>query len=456
MALDFTDGFTKLGRFGRILYLMNTGQAAMPAGYTSLFTEFAADLDTITGPVAQAEDGGIRGMSSLASAIQTAAQQYLLEFVKADVPTAAASVVDALDEFHRQMIAQSKTVNACAVSITPTAFSSVTGDGVLVTSTVTGPGLTREHMIAESARLTCVGDSYSGTATEGREPFRFVGEREEAGRFDYNWPVGSNASTNLNAISADVDADSGSNLLTNGDAEDWSTDATPELNNWVTADTWGTHLQRSATGHRGSYGLEFIAAANNTAIYQQFEQTDGTGTAADPVTLTSYAVNLFVRKVSGTITAGVLTVELVDDTGTVIDDEEGTANSFTIDLTAVTTTYVAYNGVFRLPAVKPSTVRLRLRMSTQLAGGNVLVDDACFARMTLAYPGGPVLAVFSGATPFLSGDGWDIVTTNDRGGASYGATWQTLFLRLFGQSSFLLPSDAGGTETQADTLITSA
>ena len=94
-------------------------------------------------------------------------------------------------------------------------------------------------------------------------------------------------------------------------------------------------------------------------------------------------------------------------------------------------------------------------MSTNLAGENVLIDDVCLARMTGLYPGGPAAAIFSGATPFLTGDGWDIATTNDRGGASYGGTFQTLFLKFFQQPTFLLPSLADTNETQADTLITS-
>jgi hypothetical protein len=251
-----------------------------------------------------------------------------------------------------------------------------------------------------------------------------------------------------------VDASTSTNLLTNGDFESWDTSSPVELNNWdLTTGTWGTDIQRnSSSPFRGTYDLQFTAGTGvNTALVQEFGVS--TGTNVDPRPLTSYAVNFWAKR-SGSVSGGVLTVELIDGSGTVINDQQGVANSFTQTLSALTTSYAAVNGVFRLPQVLPATIKLRLRISTALTGANVLIDDICFTPLVAAYTGGPGLAVFSGVTPFVAGDTWTAAITNNRGGASYLATFQALFDRMFAMrdKGILLPSNAS--PTIADTLIT--
>ena len=75
------------------------------------------------------------------------------------------------------------------------------------------------------------------------------------------------------------------------------------------------------------------------------------------------------------------------------------------------------------------------------------IDRLALAAATLAYNGGPYLAVFSGSTPFQKADSWTVNTTNSRGGASYNGTFQTAFDRLFNMRSLglLLPSAASPT-----------
>lgn len=463
MAIDFDTLFTQIGRVGRAHYVLAGGQAGLPAAFTSLFAEFDGQHDII-GSIESRQDSLIRQESAagLLAVLQPVAQQALLDAVKADQPSQARTVPLAIAELIRQMDANAKSVKACTIGLTPTALSGNTGTGVLVTSTKRGDGLVQQNTIAETGRLSCVADSYTLSATAGQETFVFVGADPDTARiWDYDWPLGSGAGTTIPLANPSFDANSSLNVLTNSDFETWTTDTDPVPANWHTGQTWGTELQQSGTGFSSSYALQFNAATG-TAIYQQFNTTvsDGTsttaGTSFNPAALNSLAVNLWARKGTGTITTGVLTVELVDGSGTVVNDEQGTANSFTIDLTALTTSYVAYNSVFRLPAVTPSTLRLRLRLSTALAGGTVLVDDVCMAPLVAAYPGGPGLRVFPGVTPFKIGDGWTIATTNNRGGASYGATFQTLFDRLFGMvaQNQLLPYDAS--PTHADTLITDA
>lgn len=455
--IDAAELFTRLGRFGKLRYALHAGQAGMAAAFDELYAEMGAAYPDLDGAVAAQEDASIRGLTGWWGTAAASARELILRTVAADNPAAARSFPEALAELKRQLVAYPDTVKACAVTAAASALSGSVGSGVVVLSTTDGYGVTQEHVVEEVARLVCTADSYTGGATAGREQFSFVGEPQEAGTFDYDWPTGSGASAGLAAVSADEDGSSSGNLLTNGDFETWS--GSPlQAENWITSNTWGTDLVQSATALRGSYSVRFAAGATLTRLYTQFGSSDTTGSTAGtsptPEASRSYAVNLWLRTVTGTASTGVLTVELVDGSGTVTQDGKGVDNSFTVALTALTTTWAAFNGVFRLPAAPPSTLRLRLRLSTALSGADVLVDDVCLAPMVTAYPGGPRVAVFSGATPFQVGAGWEVTTTNDRAGAAYGATWQTEFLRLTGDPTYLLPSTSGS-PTLPDDLIVS-
>lgn len=456
MAVDFTTNpggfFPRAGRILRVAYLHSQYQATLPAAFTSLENQFEASLQTVGAIGVNAADEMTRLSSGVMGFAREQTEQLVIETVRADQPSQSLDWVQAMREVIRQMEAGGVTVKANTITATPTALSGNVGNGVLIVSTKGGHGKVQENAIPETLRLTCVRDSYTGDATQGQETFGLVGAPVLAGTWDYDWPRGSGAATTADSLSADQDAIETGNLLTNSDFEDWSDDATPELSNWtLETGAWGTDAQRSTDANRGSYALEFLPGATATAIYQEFDSDDGT--TADPGALTSYAVNLWLRKVSGTISAGVLTVELVNAAGTVQNDEEGVANSFTVDLTALTTTHAAFNAVFRVNAT-PGTLRLRLRVSTALAGASFVADDVVFGPLTAFYPGGPGFATVSGATPFAGGDGWSIVVTNDYGGATYGATFQTGFDRVLNMrgNGLLLPSDAA--PSIANTLIT--
>ena len=173
--------------------------------------------------------------------------------------------------------------------------------------------------------------------------------------------------------------------------------------------------------------------------------------------LTQYAFNMWALA-DVVPAAGVLTVDLVDGIGgSVINDQAGTANSFTITGSALTTSFVAKNGVFRTPKILPPVVYLRIRISTAIsAGTSVFIDHAALVAMTSLYTGGPVAAIFSGKTSFTKGgtevdaDVFTLTCTNNRAGE-----FQEWFERLFDMTSkgLILPSDTGGTETLDDSLI---
>jgi len=175
--------------------------------------------------------------------------------------------------------------------------------------------------------------------------------------------------------------------------------------------------------------------------------------------LTQYAFNLWMLA-DVVPAAGVITVDLVDGIGgTVVNDEAGTANSFTITCSALTTSFVAKNGVFRTPKIMPTAIYLRIRISTAVsAGTSIYFDHAALVEMTELYKGGPSAAIFSGKTPMrkaatdgqVEADYFLLTCAND-----YRGELQTWFDRNFNmrEKGFLLPSLTGETETIADTLV---
>jgi hypothetical protein len=107
-----------------------------------------------------------------------------------------------------------------------------------------------------------------------------------------------------------------------------------------------------------------------------------------------------------------------------------------------------------LPRVLPATVRLRVRVSTAISSGtNIFIDRLAMGTISALYTGGPGAAIFSGNVPFIQGDGWNVTTTNDRGGSSNMGTFQALFDRLFNMRALGLLLPSSGLPTIADTLI---
>jgi hypothetical protein len=453
-AIDFDGLFDRIGRIGHLAYVLAGDQAAVPAAVQDIFDEYEATADAdLIGFLLSQQTQIPAPVVSPASAVSSLASSTLLRMVRASVPSISGTSA-AVVELIRQMKAAGtpESVDQCTVSASAAALSSNVGDGVVVLSTKRGDGLVQENLFAEVLRLAVTRDSFTGGATTGREPVQLTGQPQTAGLWDHNYPTGSSASASASAVSASQDASTSGNLLTNGDAESWTSDPTPELNNWVMSGVWGTDMERSSTPYQGVYSLALLEGTTAN-IYQQFGAAGGT--TATPVALTAYAVNFFAREVAGTVSGGILTVELVDDLGVVINDEQGVANSFTLTLSSLSTSWAAANGVFRIPEEPPDVMRLRFRVSTALAGDDVLIDSVCLARLTPAYAGGFSLAVFSGTTPFVVGDGWDVTAANNRSGENYLGTFQALFDRLFGMRGLNLLLPSSGTPTQPDTKITS-
>lgn len=173
---------------------------------------------------------------------------------------------------------------------------------------------------------------------------------------------------------------------------------------------------------------------------------------------TCYAVNAHFLRGSGTISAGVITFDLVDGIGgSVIQDDAGGNNSFSFNASDLTTswknldTLVTAETVFHTPTILPNRMYFRWRISTAITSGTyVWVDHMAMSEMSEVYAGGPYLSVFTGSTEWKADDKFTVAIANDRAGAI-----QEWYNRSLGMSSrgLMLPSNSGGSETIADSLI---
>lgn len=181
--------------------------------------------------------------------------------------------------------------------------------------------------------------------------------------------------------------------------------------------THGTTTNGTAQVYAGGAACYFVSDGATLSTLNQLL----TGLTAK----TAYAFSIWFIADSAPA-AGVITIDLVDGIGgTVINDAQGVANSATFNASSLTTGWqhissLVSGGVFfRMPAVVPPVVYLRIRISTAVTTGrSIYFDHAALTQATELYRGGPLAAVFSGATSFVKGDTWALAMTNDRAGVN--------------------------------------
>lgn len=467
--LSFADApgnwFNALGRLGKVLLNSRAYQLDQQSAMTDLTTGVTIQLENQ--PDIQAINGAawisiVNSAGSLGGTQANIAQQYLNRLIFQDTPQINQTLQQinlfaSLQELIRQMKLAGATIQECTVTGTATQFSAAVsnvGNGIINVS-VKRPidGLVQQNAFAENIAIQCAADSYSGGAAEGNEGFSVTGTGLLNDVFAFDWPLGSNCSLGISAIDGSQDVTSG-NLLTNSDFEEWTANV-PDNFTLVTGAGGTNVFENNVIVYSGDASLQITGAGGlNTSLTQLFNTDTGTTGALE--VQTGYSVNLWLRRDGVAAAAGVLTVDLIDENGTVIQDAAGVNNSFTIDLTALTTSFVAYQGAFRTPAILPTTQRLRLWLSTPLTNGrSVYLDKLSFGLFTRCYIGGPYVAVHSGSTPFLRGDYGAAAIANSRGGATDGvSTFQTLIDRLCGTRTFGLIIPYSASPTISDQLIT--
>lgn len=397
------------------------------------------------------EDAFVSAQDSTISSLKSLAQSELIAIVNADSPRPDLTLSSAMKEFVRQMKAGSQTVLRCTVGQSVAAGGSNVGTSTVLCSVTGRYGLPQEYAIAEAITVTCTGDADGNgdTATAGSEPLSIVSPAAGGDKFAIDWPLGSGTNTTMTMIDPTIDA--GSNYLTNSNFETFTVANLPD--NWVAVTgTVGTAIKKDVVnvyGVSSSAALQFVGdSSTTTTVTQTFGTSSGTETELAPATV--YAFNMWIY-LDVQPAAGVLKIELIDSTNTVINDDAGTANAITQTLsTTSATTWTAVNGFFRTPTNIPSVIKLRIRLSTAMSTGSKLnMDWAAFGLPTQLYAGGPYLVAFRGGVDATYNDVWTVTVTNNRAGI-----FQTFFEQAFDmtQMGLILPSAAAG-NTIDDALV---
>jgi hypothetical protein len=384
--------------------------------------------------------------NTLGPGLRTLFQAYVRRIVNTTFPQSdSTSSSLALKQLIAEMIVQGYRVSACTVTAAATPGTNV-GNGVVLMTTKRGDGSTQDNLFAENGILTCTGDTQNGTATSGSEPWLYRGDEAPTSDLGFDWPGASGANTGYTTV--DSQAAGGLSLLAGGNFDTYTVANIPD--GWaVGVGTPGTHIFSEGTSkYRGANALKFLGdGATKPSIRQ-------TLTNLKPNRV--YGLNLFARSGGVLTTADSLTLSLVDGSNNVISDDKGNAVRFAVALSALTTTYASVKGSFYTPKTLPAVVKLQIETSPAVnlvTGEAVYIDEAALVEMAPLYSGGPYMAAFAGSVPFMTNDTFAVATTNNHNGATFGATWQRVFDRMFGMRSLGLLLPTTGATLLNDSLI---
>jgi len=436
--------YSVLGNCGYVVGVMDTYQVNQQTNMTSVTAGLVSQLTTqsdIQALVGNGYQSALNAAGQIGNLISSVAQGIINRLVFLDNPQpnqtyTQLNVPASIQEVIRQMKVSGATVLQMTVAAVPQAFSSISvGNGVVVAS-VKRPedGVFLENAFQETLTATCTADSYSSGTSPGNETFSVTGGASETNPFAFDWPLGSGARQSLTVINGDASNSQG-NLLTNSGFGSWTSAGIPS--NWnLLVGTAGVNIaQQTTTIYSPGSALQFIGDGTTlTAIEQQFNSSSGT--LGNLVPQTQYGINLFARR-DGIAPTGILTIDLVDSTGTVIKDANNVLNTFTINLAQLTTNYLAYNGVFRTPVVMPSQLFIRMHLTTPLTNGrSVYFDKMSMGGMVQIYTQGPYESIHAGSVPFAIADSEPCLVTNSRGVGGTLNSFQVLFSRLYFSNSY--------------------
>jgi hypothetical protein len=451
--------FTRAGKEGKAFNDINTfrgNSGTIGSDWQAIFAQFASSDQVVIDRLWSQLTALQNNMSGAAKYLQTVAQATTIQMVQDDQHLDDQTLKGNMAELIRQMKVSSDKVKQPTVSVTVTTGNGVvsnTGDGVCIATVTDQTGTQTDYSFNETITAICSNDSQAltGAATLGKEPFQVTGEAFVDPITDPTWPLGSGASLSLLARTSDDSPVQATNLVANGSFESF-TSSTPD--NWNVDIGALTISQGSGSGaYRGAGSLKITGdGATLTTLHQSFN-TGGQSTAK-LAPLTIYGLNFWIKRDSGLV-AGVLQISLIDGAGTILQDAAGNNLSLSITLSSGTTTsFVAHNVFFRtgpqLPQTQPAAIRIKLTTAATNTAA-FYIDDIVLTPAVQLYNGGPFAAIFSGKTPFIVGDQFNLAVAND-----FSSAWQKIADRFWSMrdNGLILPSTAAsGSVTISDSLL---
>jgi len=441
MAIAYTTLFARLGKGWYSVDLVNEFSGAaggiiatdLPTEWEDFVEQYDSANATIRALVAdgtQQLDLAQQSLADYKQWVATAIGQTILEMADADNPLTERTLYAAVAELQRQMIVDSKTVNANATSATVTYGAGNEGDGVVVAFMLDDDGY----------QLQCVYDEdltgkILDKSTPGSERASVSGEVAASGLLSHRWPLGSGT---LAVSLTSIDASESVNLITNGDFETFT--VTDEPDDWTIATgAAGSEVFESADAHRGSMALKLIDVAGLTHTITGLESR------------TPYALCVWLKH-DAPAAVGDLTIKLRAIGGSDALDSEAAVEvaELAVSLAPIGTDYEARTLCFTLKESLPA-VGVELVLSANVEAANALyVDSLTLVAMDRVYRGGPALAMFSGATNWSLDDVFNVAIANDYGGKVMNMLWRSCDLNTL---ELRIPFNASAGENILDSVI---
>lgn len=446
MAVDYAALFAAVGE-----YIQRTND------YVGLYTDLDTDYSEIASDLSSGDFSDVlegeltrftqmkTGVLAWIGANVTKSQALLVHRVNVleelDLPYGS-TLVAVLDAIINDMNVESESVDANTVtngSVTELKDNTNAGVVVLgkgldgVTSPMNGVAASRHYWgvdselagVTDDMYCVCVADKDSG-ATAENERFQIGGGPVQAnGRFsweDYGSGVGPTTSpVQVNSV------------IDNFNFDDFSVTDTPD--SWtIDAGVATTNVLESADVYfTGGSALQFLGDGVTASI--QVSQV-GSWQAGK-----RYCVAVYVKGQAG-IAAGALTIQLEGTGYTAGSSEKISMNAAAL---AAATSYGLQYFFVNIPLEVPSDLKLVIKVTgTLTTAKSVRFDYGGMAPVV--YHNGIHVNVIAGSDYFVLGDKYTWTTTNDGEGIV-----QTYFGKAL---KVQLPSDAGGSETIADSVAT--
>jgi hypothetical protein len=452
MAVNFTTLFTRLGVLGGAFNFQNTTRGTTVSGqFDDIVAEYAPPdlnlLDGIWDVLSSYQQSPAGYMSSL----QQVASNTIIQMMNESNPLPQLTIDAALVELIAQMVAGGESLEVPTVTAGSASYTgSNRGNGVLTATVTDGTPLLMISSFAETLSLLCTSDASLG-ATNYNEPFTLT-TPAAVDPYSWLWEAGSGTTLPLNSVNPQVDNSQG-NVLTNSDFESFVVNAP---SNWtITTGTAGQDILAGGSGNAyyGANCLEFTQYSGSplSTLRQPFNSTSGTGYNLLPNTC--YALTFWMKKETGLSGNGTIRIALVNSsTGAILTDDASNSLSQTYTAASLTTSYAAKTFVFRTPRALPAAgVSLQVGLSVAIAdsGLSVWIDYGSMTPMVRLYAGGPLVALFSGSSPWAQGDRMTLAIANN-----YSGQWVRLLERWFNLRQQGLQFPTSGSPTISDSLIT--
>lgn len=435
--------FSRIGAYGGLLNAINASRGTtIPAHALSVNNQYLSTDQDIIDNLYSNLLSYQNSCSSFNGPMKSQCQNTIIQMANESLLLSNSNLNTALILLVSQMKQAGQTVNQCTVNASANYSIGNVGNPVVVLSVKDINNTLCEYSFSELCTGNVTNDYQSNSNLAGVEPLTIVGQQTVSDTFSYLYPKGSACSISLNAVSGLTNGSGGvSNWLVNGSFETWSPTANGIPTSWnVGTGTPGTTIiQSSSPIYDGLYSLQFAGNGSElTSVYQKFSTSlvqNNTPSIINPNSI--FAFNCFIRT-AGSPASGVLRVSLFDGTNPILDNS-GTANSVSVNLNSVTTTWVPLSISFRTPNQIPTSVWLQIALTTALPSGkSVYIDRAAFCQMTRAYRGGWFVSVFSGNVNMVRGDTiWLNISNNYAGG------FQQLFNKLFSMSQINNSNNTG-------------